>query len=58
MSKRADQKPAAASKPETKSNEPTSNELSPKELDQVAGGMQDFHIVKHVDKSSPKLFLG
>jgi hypothetical protein len=55
MTQPSDQKPAPAPKPDTKSKQSASTELSPKELDQVAGGMSDFHFVKLIDKSSPKL---
>jgi len=49
----SDKKPASASKPDTKSKQPASTELSPKELDQAAGGIKDIHFTKLIDKSSP-----
>ena len=56
MSKPSDSKPTTTPKPETTSKQPIAPELSPKELDQVAGGLHDLQIPKHVDKSSAKLF--
>jgi type VI protein secretion system component Hcp len=47
----SDSKPASAPKSETK----PSTELSPKELDEAASGMSDFHFTKRIDKSSPHL---
>jgi hypothetical protein len=54
----SDQKPTPASMPETKSKQPTSTELSPKELDQATGGVHDLNMTHPVDKSSAKLFIG
>lgn len=43
--------------PEVKT-EPSGKPLPEPELDKVVGGLQpDLHIVKHVDKASPNLFL-
>jgi hypothetical protein len=55
---RSDENPTSASTPEAKSKRPTATELSPKELDQVAGGVHDLNITKKIDKSSAKLFIG
>jgi type VI protein secretion system component Hcp len=56
MSKqRSDEKPTSAPKPESKPKQPPSTELSPKELDEAAGGVSDIHFTKLIDKSSPQL---
>ena len=63
MSQGSNEKPAAATKPQT-----TSTELPSEELDRVTGGdtatttkttqttTQDIHFTKLVDKSTPTLF--
>src|SRR5882757_8005345 len=53
MTQPSDQKPTSAPKPDTKSKQPALTELSPKELDQAAGGIKDIHFTKLIDKSSP-----
>ncbi len=55
MTQPPDSKPASQPKPETKLKQPTSTELSPKELDEATGGVSDIHFTKLIDKSSPKL---